>query len=35
MEKRQAYQILNEKHDRLLDNLDGEKMTQETKDVID
>ena len=35
MEKRQTYQALQDKHDKLLESLDGEKVSQETKDVID
>ena len=35
MEKRSTYQALQDKHDKLLDSLDGEKISQETKDVID
>jgi len=35
IEKRQAYHLLQEKHDKLLQKLQGEKMSQETKDMID
>ena len=35
IEKRQGYNMLQEKHDKLLLKLQGEKMSQETKDMID
>ena len=35
IEKRQTYHVLQEKHDKLLQKLQGEKMSQETKDMID
>jgi hypothetical protein len=35
LKKRVSYQILQERHDKLLERLQGEKVSQETKDLIE
>ena len=35
VERRQAYQSLQEQHDKLLEKLHSEKMSQDCKDVLD
>jgi len=35
LKKRNSYQHLQERHDKLLERLQGEKVSQETKDLIE